>query len=56
LLYSTSEGQRRIRCHNIAVPLTTSINEAYECLDITATAHHLTRKALSRFDKVANVE
>jgi hypothetical protein len=22
LLYSTSEGQRRIRCHNIAVPLT----------------------------------
>lgn len=22
LLYSTSEGQRRIRCHNIAIPLT----------------------------------
>lgn len=56
LLYSTSEGQRRIRCHNVAVPLTNSINEAYEMLDITSTAHLLLRKALARFDKVANVE
>ena len=56
MLYSTSEGQRRIRCHNIAVPLTNSIPDAYEYLDITAVTHLLTRKALSHFEKFANVE
>jgi len=56
LLYSSSDGQRRIRCHNIAIPLTSSINDAYEFLDISATAALLIRKALTRFDKVANVD
>lgn len=56
LLYSTSEGQRRIRCHNIAVPLVNNIGECYNFLDITATTHLLARKALSRFDKVQNIE
>ena len=56
LLYSSSEGQRRIRCHNIAIPLTNSINEAYEFLDISAVAHLLTRKALNRFDRITSVE
>ena len=56
LLYSTSEGQRRIRCHNIAIPLTNSVSEAYEYLDISATSFMLTRKALARFEKMANIE
>lgn len=56
LLYSTSEGQRRIRCHNIAVPLVNNISECYNFLDITATTHLLARKALARFDKVQNIE
>ena len=56
LLYSSSEGQRRIRCHNIAIPLTNSISEAYDFIDITATTFYLTRKALARFEKVANIE
>jgi hypothetical protein len=56
LLYSSSEGQRRIRCHNIAIPMTASINDAYEFLDISATSHLLLRKALSRFDRVPNIE
>lgn len=56
LLYSSSDGQRRIRCHNTAIPLTTSINESYEFLDISSTATLLLRKALSRFDRVPNVE
>ena len=56
LLYSTSEGQRRIRCHNIAVPLTNQVSEAYEFIDIIATSHMLTRKALSRFDQLTNVD
>lgn len=56
LLYSSSEGQRRIRCHNVAVPLCNSINEAYESLDIASTSHLLLRKAISRFERVPNVE
>lgn len=56
LLYSSSNGQRRIRCHNVAVPLCQSINDAYEFLDISSTTHLLLRKALSRFDRVPNIE
>ena len=56
LLYSSSEGQRRIRCHNIAIPLTNSIPEAYDYVDITATTFYLTRKALARLEKIANIE
>ena len=56
LLYSSSDGQRRIRCHNIAVPLTQNVSEAYNFLDINTTAHLLMRKAISRFDKVPNIE
>lgn len=56
LLYSSSEGQRRIRCHNIAIPLTNSIPDAYDYIDITATTFFLTRKALARFEKMANIE
>ena len=40
----------------MAVPLTTSINDAYEFLDISSTAYLLLRKALTRFEKVANVD
>ena len=56
LLYSSSEGQRRIRCHNVAVPLTNSIADAYEYLDISATTHFLMRKAMARFSKIASIE
>jgi len=56
LLYFSSEGQRRIRCHNIAVPLTNSTLEAFEYLDITSTAHFLLRKALARYEKLATIE
>ena len=56
LLYSTSEGQRRIRCHNIAIPLTNVINDAFDYLDIIATSCLLTRKALARFNKMANID
>jgi protein transport protein SEC24 len=48
LLYSTSEGERRIRVHNIAVPLTNMKHLPYEYIDITATVHYLCRVALSR--------
>ena len=56
MLYSSSEGQRRIRCHNVAVPLTTAIADAYEYLDISATTHFLMRKAIARFDRIASID
>lgn len=52
LLYSTSEGQRRIRSHNMAIPLTNQISESYDYLDITATSAFITRKALRRFQSI----
>ena len=48
LLYSTSEGERRIRVHNIAVPLTNMKHLPFEYLDVTATALYFARLALSR--------
>jgi len=56
LLYSSSDGQRRIRCHNVAIPMTSSINDCFDYLDISSTTHLLLRKALSRFERVPNVE
>lgn len=56
LLYSTSDGQRRIRSHSIAVPISAIINEAYDYLDIIATSALLARKALNVFQKFCNIE
>jgi len=56
LLYSSSDGQRRIRCHNVAVPMVTNLSECYEYLDISSVSHLLLRKALSRFERVPNIE
>jgi protein transport protein SEC24 len=48
LLYSTSEGERRIRVHNIAVPLTNLKHLPYEHMDVTALVHYWSRIALRR--------
>ena len=48
LLYSTSEGERRIRVHNIALPVTNMKHLPFEHLDITATVHFFSRVALNR--------
>lgn len=47
LLYSTSEGERRIRVHNFAVPLTNMKHLPFEHLDINALTHYFTRIALN---------
>lgn len=54
LLYSTSEGERRIRVHNIAVPLTNMKHLPFEYIDVTATAHYFARVALSRMNTNVN--
>jgi protein transport protein SEC24 len=48
LLFSTSEGERRIRVHNTSVPLTNMKHIPFEYMDVTATLHQFTRMALSR--------
>lgn len=48
LLYSTSDGERRIRSHNLALPLTNMKHLPYEYLDITALTHFFARIALNR--------
>lgn len=48
LLYSTSEGERRIRVHNMAVPLTNMKHLPFEYLDLTAMSHYFARVALHR--------
>eukprot|EP00347_Sterkiella_histriomuscorum_P022014 403331985 len=47
LLYSTSEGERRIRVHNIAVPLTNMKHLPFEYIDVNATTHYFARAALN---------
>jgi protein transport protein SEC24 len=56
LLYSTSDGQRRIRSHSIAIPISQILNEAFDYLDLIATNAILARKALSMFAKFCNIE
>ncbi|CDW76512.1 sec23 sec24 trunk domain containing protein [Stylonychia lemnae] len=47
LLYSTSEGERRIRVHNTAVPLTNMKHLPFEFIDVNATTHYFARAALN---------
>ena len=56
LLYSSSEGERRIRCHSIAIPLVTNMMEAHEFLDINGISAMLLRKALARFVRLQNMD
>jgi hypothetical protein len=48
LLYSTSEGERRIRVHNVAIPVTNMKHLPFEYIDVTAMSHYFCRLALSR--------
>ena len=48
LLYSTSEGERRIRVHNAAIPLTNIPNLPFDYLDTSALALFWARVAISR--------
>jgi len=48
LLYSSADGERRIRVHNLAIPLTNVKHLCYEFLDVNATCHYFARVALSR--------
>ena len=48
LLYSTAEGERRIRVHNSAVPLTNQSNLVFDYMDTSAIALYYARAAIAR--------
>lgn len=48
LLHSSSDGERRIRVYNLAVPLTNMKHLPFEHIDVNATTLFFARMALSR--------
>ena len=54
LLYSTSEGERRIRVHNAAIPLTNIPYLPFEYLDSSALALYFARCYISRLSLTQN--
>ena len=56
LLYSTSEGERRMRVHNYAVPLTTMKHLPFEYIDINALLHYFARNALNTLQTNLNFQ
>lgn len=48
LLYSTAEGERRIRVHNACIPLTNLRPLPFEYIDPTAIAFYFARSSLAR--------
>jgi protein transport protein SEC24 len=51
LLHTSSNGERRIRVHNMAVPLTNMKHLPFEFMDVNATTLYFARMALSRVRK-----
>jgi len=48
LLYSTADGERRIRVHNAAIPLTNIHHLPFEFMDTSALALYWARSAIAR--------
>ena len=47
-MYSTAEGERRIRVHNSCIPLTNIKHLPYDYMDSTAMALYYTRMGLAK--------
>jgi len=52
ILYTTATGERRVRCHNLAVPVTSSLTNVFQYADLDSTvayfAKEVTTLALSK--------
>lgn len=48
LLYTTSEGNRRIRCHTISIELSSVLTEAFDSINIECLCNLLSKRALSQ--------
>ena len=50
LLYTSSEGERRIRVHNLAMPFTDNATEPYEHSEATALAPLIFKKGIDNLE------
>ena len=54
LLYTSSEGERRIRTHNLALPFTGQRTDPFEHLDMNQLNSFVFQQSISRLDTVPN--
>jgi len=48
LLYTTSEGERRIRVHNLNIPVTQNLPDVFQTIDVPVTITSLLRSAIEQ--------
>lgn len=46
-LYTTAEGERRVRCHNIAVPVTSLLGNVFRYADMDSTVAYYSKEVVS---------
>jgi protein transport protein SEC24 len=46
LLYTTSSGERRIRVHNVCVPVSSALHELYQATNVNAMTNLLAKQAV----------
>ena len=47
-MYTTSDGERRIRVHNLNLPVTTNMQDLYANLDVRASMNVLVKTAVEQ--------
>lgn len=47
LLYTTSDGNRRIRCHTLSIEMTTVLSEAFDSINIDCLMNVLSKRAIN---------
>lgn len=47
VLYTTAEGERRVRCHNIAVPVTSLLGNVFRYADMDSTVAYYAKEVVS---------
>jgi protein transport protein SEC24 len=48
LLYTSSDGERRIRVHNLNLPVTQNMSDMYSLVDVPATMNSLLKTAVEQ--------
>lgn len=53
LLYTTSEGQRRIRIHNLAIGHTTTLSNVFKSADLDTIINYLSKMSISMMSSIS---